>query len=266
MGKRGFTLIELLIVIGVLAILATIVTLVLNPAEILKQTRDAQRISDLRSLRSAIDLYLIRAQPISGPLTLYYPGADTVCETGDSSFPNTLQNPWRASLNALNFRKAPFVNAAAVNSATISSVRSVSGDGWVPVNFTDIIGSSPLPKLPLDPVNSAPTSPTNTMLATPNQYSTQENAYFYAYFCQGLTYEIAANMESQKYSYGGVNDVESRDGGREAKFWNTSLEAPNFCTDPINDTPGEPCYDAAQTSTYIADQIYQIGNAPGLAL
>ena len=241
MGKRGFTLIELLIVIGVLAILATIVTLVLNPAEILKQTRDAQRISDLRSLRSAIDLYLIRAQPISGPLTLYYPGADTVCETGDSSFPNTLQNPWRASLNALNFRKAP-------------------------VNFTDIIGSSPLPKLPLDPVNSAPTSPTNTMLATPNQYSTQENAYFYAYFCQGLTYEIAANMESQKYSYGGVNDVESRDGGREAKFWNTSLEAPNFCTDPINDTPGEPCYDAAQTSTYIADQIYQIGNAPGLAL
>jgi type IV pilus assembly protein PilA len=43
--KAGFTLIELLIVIGVLAILATVVVLVLNPTEMFKQARDSQRLS-----------------------------------------------------------------------------------------------------------------------------------------------------------------------------------------------------------------------------
>ncbi len=55
---KGFTLIELLIVIAILAILATAVVLVLNPAQILAQARDSQRISDLSSVKSAIALYL----------------------------------------------------------------------------------------------------------------------------------------------------------------------------------------------------------------
>ena len=59
--KKGFTLIELLIVIAILAILATTVVLVLNPAQILAQARDAQRISDLSSIKSAIALYLATA-------------------------------------------------------------------------------------------------------------------------------------------------------------------------------------------------------------
>ena len=59
--KKGFTLIELLIVIGVLAILATSVVLVLNPAQMIAQARDSQRISDLSSIKSAIALYLTTA-------------------------------------------------------------------------------------------------------------------------------------------------------------------------------------------------------------
>ena len=55
--KKGFTLLELLIVIGILAILATVLIAVINPAELLRRARDTQRLSDLDALRSAISLF-----------------------------------------------------------------------------------------------------------------------------------------------------------------------------------------------------------------
>src|SRR3989344_6138343 len=57
-SKKGFTLIELLIVIGILAILATAVILILNPAQLFAQARDSKRISDLATVRGAVVLYL----------------------------------------------------------------------------------------------------------------------------------------------------------------------------------------------------------------
>jgi len=53
---QGFTLIELLVVIGIIVILAAILVLAINPAEIQKRGRDANRISDIATLRRAIDL------------------------------------------------------------------------------------------------------------------------------------------------------------------------------------------------------------------
>jgi len=55
---RGFTLIELLIVIAILAILATVVLLVINPVQMFAQARDSQRIYDLNTLSNATALYL----------------------------------------------------------------------------------------------------------------------------------------------------------------------------------------------------------------
>ena len=56
--KKGFTLIELLIVIGILAVLATVTVLVLNPAELFRQARDSQRLADLGAVRGALGLYV----------------------------------------------------------------------------------------------------------------------------------------------------------------------------------------------------------------
>src|SRR3989339_611637 len=55
---RSFTLIELLIVIAILALLMSIIIITLNPAELLKKSRDTKRVSDLNALRTAINLYV----------------------------------------------------------------------------------------------------------------------------------------------------------------------------------------------------------------
>lgn len=54
-GKKGFTLIEMLIVVAIIGILAGSVLVGLGPVQ--RQGRDSRRISDLRSVQNALELY-----------------------------------------------------------------------------------------------------------------------------------------------------------------------------------------------------------------
>lgn len=118
--KKGFTLIELIIVVGILAILASVVVLVLNPAQILAQARDSQRMSDLSSVKSAIGLYLATA---TGTLALGETGQMTVSGA----------------------------TCGMTVCTTFNATTTVTGTGWVGVNLTLTSGGSPLSSLPLDP-------------------------------------------------------------------------------------------------------------------
>ena len=53
-ASRGFTLIEILIVIGIIAILAAIVIVAINPAKQFAQARNTQRESNVNTILNAI--------------------------------------------------------------------------------------------------------------------------------------------------------------------------------------------------------------------
>ena len=52
--ESGFTLIEVLIVIGIIAVLAAIVVVAINPARQFAQSRNTQRISNVNAILNAI--------------------------------------------------------------------------------------------------------------------------------------------------------------------------------------------------------------------
>jgi type IV pilus assembly protein PilA len=58
-APRGFTLIEILIVIGIIAILAAIVLVAINPARQFRQASNTQRESNVNAILNAIGQYTV---------------------------------------------------------------------------------------------------------------------------------------------------------------------------------------------------------------
>ncbi len=54
-NKKGFTLIELLVVIAIIGLLATLSVVALNNAR--QKSRDAKRVSDIKQIQTALELY-----------------------------------------------------------------------------------------------------------------------------------------------------------------------------------------------------------------
>jgi len=127
--QKGFTLIELLVVIAIVAVLAVVVILTLNPAELIRQARDSNRISDMATLKSAIALYLADNSTSTWP-------ASSTCFISFTTTSNCTFG---------------FAAAGVVKPST-STV--VDGTGWLPINFSVISSGAPIGSLPIDPLNN----------------------------------------------------------------------------------------------------------------
>ncbi len=191
---QGFTLIELLVVIAVIAILSVVVVLSLNPAEMLRQSRDNNRLSDMDTLTHALGLYQTD-QGIVGGL-----GSLGSVNTIYVSFPDPNATTIAGSnCSSLGF---PILPAGyTYHCAGPNYYRTTNGNGWIPLNFSSLTTGSPLGQLPVDPQN------------------TSSSRLYYTYATNGTQFEITSVMESAKYKLGGSSDVISTDGGTLASVY-----------------------------------------------
>ncbi len=170
-SRSAFTLIELLVVIAIVAILAVVVVLVLNPAQLLQQARDSNRLSDIATINSALGYYTTDAA-LSGTLNLGSVST-TYASVADSSATSTVGD----QCQGLGFPSSTYVWHCAAS----STYRKGDNTGWIPVNFAGVSNGSPLGQLPVDPANTTSTN------------------LFYTYQTDGSKYEVTAIMESAKY-------------------------------------------------------------------
>src|SRR5277367_382048 len=83
----AFTLIELLVVIAIIAILSVVVILTLNPSQLLQQSRDSNRLSDLSITNTALGVYAAQGGSSLGSSALVYlsiPDPSATTTAGDA--------------------------------------------------------------------------------------------------------------------------------------------------------------------------------------
>ena len=167
----------MLVVLALVAILSVVVILTLNPAELIKQARDSNRLSDLSTINTSLNLF--SSDVING-----FMGTSTVVYV---SIPSTI-----STCSDLGLPTLP--TGYTYNCVTTQNLRNTDGSGWIPVNFQRISSNSPISQLPIDPTNT-----TTTRL-------------YYTY-TPGGSWELNATVEASKNKLGGSGDLASKDGG-----------------------------------------------------
>ncbi len=208
---KAFTLLELLIVVAIIGVLSVALVMILNPSEMLKKSRDAQRISDLTALKKAVEIYKtnIPSAKLAGAnntgckgttiSTAWQPATDHIYY----SLPNDT-----TTISAMVLDGTTFTGTGGASQVLKANSGKVDSNGWIPIDFTSLPGGSPISALPIDPVNtiSSLSAPTNTDLV-------------YRYICseKDQSFEIDATLESIAYT--STDNKMSKDGGNSDLYY-----------------------------------------------
>jgi prepilin-type N-terminal cleavage/methylation domain-containing protein len=186
--QKGFTLIELIVTIAILAIILTIVVVAINPAEQLSRSRDAKRVADLDSVKTAITLYLAQA-------------TTTVVMGSDSGGTGCTDH---ATKRYYMGRSTTTSTPAGFTTSTPTSTQTVGASGWMPARMDQTPGGAAIPVLPVDPAGVGTT-----------------NDFWYAYACDhaNKAFEVTARLESNYFKTD--IDVDGSDGGNSAGSYET---------------------------------------------
>jgi prepilin-type N-terminal cleavage/methylation domain-containing protein len=172
-SQGAFSMVELLVTVGIIAILMTAVFYVLNPAELLNQGADVNRVSALNSLDKAVSLYYSDA--INSPSTFFMGSSSVVyISIPDPTAPSTGNDCSGLGLDT---------GSITYHCAAPSNYLKIDGTGWLPINFNTYSGGDIISSLPKDPVN------------------TPSSSKFYAYATDGQGgYEFVGCPASLKYA------------------------------------------------------------------
>jgi prepilin-type N-terminal cleavage/methylation domain-containing protein len=171
--RSAFTLVELLIVITIITILLVVVVIVLNPEQLLAQSRDAQRISDLATVNSAVSFYESQEEGA----TNFSLGSST--QVSLSIADPTATSSAGTACGGLGVFSASVYTDRCMASSTY---KKTDGTGWVPVDLTSLGSGSPFSSLPVDPVNQT------------------TSGLYYTYETNGTQWVLTAFLESTKYA------------------------------------------------------------------
>jgi len=178
-SSRAFTLVEILMVIAVLSIIAVVVLMIINPLQLMRQSRDGNRIAELQAVNKAL---------------LYFQGAGGL-SMGDHNVVYISLPSDQADCSDLGL---PSPGAGYTYACKPSSTyRNTDGTGWIPVDFTAYQGTlgNMFSNLPIDPIN------------------TVSGSYFYSYI--NGSWALSTTLESEKY----LESLAVNDGGTvDTKF------------------------------------------------
>lgn len=178
LNSFGFTTVELLVTVTIMAVLAILVVVVINPVDLLRQGKDSNRMAGLNSVNGALR-FLTENEPgtfIGTSSVVYVSVPDTSPICANLGLP-TLPSGW------------------AYGCVQGSSSTRIDGTGWIPVNFSALPAGSPISQLPIDSKNT--TSTRN----------------YFTYVGSGKTWELNFTPEATKNKLGGDSKVATKDGG-----------------------------------------------------
>ena len=152
---------------------------IINPGELLKQSRDATRLADIAAINNALAM-LLADQP-------------------NVSFSGITAGTVYVSLPATNSNCSDIGLPSNYACVTTSNLTNVNGSGWVPLDLTMLSTKSPLARLPVDPANSV------------------SSGLYYMFFADPVTrtWKFASSLESQKYLTKTTQDGGTQDSGYE---------------------------------------------------